>query len=103
MNIFSNLDDLPSFSRTVITIGAFDGVHAGHRKILKRVHQLARENNGESVVITFHPHPREVIYPKDDSLQLLTLLEEKFPHFESVGIDHVVVVPFTIEFSQMHP
>lgn len=103
MNIFLNLDDLPSFSRTVITIGAFDGVHAGHRKILKRVQQLAKEYTAESVVITFNPHPREVIYPKDTSLKLLTSLEEKFPHFEEIGIDHVVVVPFTIEFSQMIP
>jgi len=103
MNISLNLDDLPSFSRTVITIGAFDGVHGGHRKILKRVQQLAKEHDAESVVITFHPHPREVIYPKDTSLKLLTSLDEKFPHFEEIGIDHVVVVPFTIEFSQMIP
>ncbi len=103
MNIFFNLDDLPAFQKTVITIGAFDGVHAGHQKIVKRVHHLAKEQAAESVVITFHPHPREVIYPKDTSLELLTTLEEKFPYFEREGIDHVVVVPFTIEFSQMSP
>lgn len=103
MNIFSNLDELPGFSNTVLTIGSFDGVHKGHQKILKRVCQLAKEIDGESVVITFDPHPREVIYPKDKSLELLTTLEEKIPHFESAGIDHLIVVPFSIEFSQMQP
>ncbi len=87
----------------MITIGSFDGVHGGHQRILQRVRQLADEQGAESLVITFHPHPREVIYPKDQSIRLLTSLEEKLGYFEEQGIDHIVVVPFTVEFSQMQP
>ena len=103
MNIHTNLQDLPSFERTIVTIGSFDGVHSGHQKILRRVNQLAKGMDCESVVITFHPHPREIIYPKDQTIQLLTSLSEKLSRFEQLGVNHVVVVPFTIEFSQMHP
>ncbi|MDQ3015137.1 MAG: adenylyltransferase/cytidyltransferase family protein, partial [Bacteroidota bacterium] len=64
MNIYRGLTALPEFQNSVITIGSYDGVHAGHRKILKRVQQLAEEINGIDVVITFHPHPREIVNPK---------------------------------------
>ena len=60
MNIFRGLSALPEFSNSVITIGSFDGVHQGHQKILKSIQQLAEENEGVDVVITFHPHPREI-------------------------------------------
>ena len=100
MNIFRGLSALPEFKDSVITIGSFDGVHLGHRKILKRIQQLAEEINGIDVVITFHPHPREIVYPKDDDLQILTTLDEKLEYFRRAGVSNVVVVPFTIEFSQ---
>lgn len=86
----------------MITIGSFDGVHCGHQKIIQQVNHLARSIDGESVVITFHPHPRQVIYPKDNTLQLITLTEEKVRLLEQFQVDHVVVVPFTIEFSQQN-
>jgi hypothetical protein len=76
-------------------------VHQGHQKILAKIVQLARECGGESVVVTFDPHPRQVIYPKDDSLRLLTTTAEKTQHIERLGIDHLVVVSFTVEFSQL--
>lgn len=100
MKVFYNLNDLPKFKNAVLTIGSFDGVHQGHQKILERINHLAEDEGGESVVITFHPHPRLVIYPKDDSLRLITTINEKILLFEKYGVDNVVIVPFTIEFSQ---
>jgi hypothetical protein len=100
MMVHNDLKQLPEFKNAVITIGSFDGVHCGHQKIIQRVKELAQKVDGESVLITFHPHPRLVIYPKDRSLQLLTTIDEKVRLLERYGLDHVVVVPFSIEFSQ---
>ncbi len=100
MNIFRGLSLLPEFKNSVITIGSYDGVHLGHQKILKRIQQLAEEINGVDIVITFHPHPREIVYPKDDDLQIITTLNEKLEYFRRYGVSNVVVIPFTIEFSQ---
>ncbi len=99
MNIFRGLSALPEFTNTVITIGSYDGVHAGHQRILKRIQQLAEEVNGVDVVVTFHPHPREIVYPKDKELQIITTLDEKLEYFRRYGVSNVVIVPFTIEFS----
>lgn len=101
MRVFYQLEDLPQFKRAVLTIGSFDGVHSGHQQLLARINRLAHQSGGESIVITFHPHPRQVIYPKDDSLQLLSTIEEKVALFERYGVDNVVVVPFTVAFSQL--
>ncbi|HZV68127.1 MAG TPA: riboflavin biosynthesis protein RibF [Saprospiraceae bacterium] len=100
MNIFRGLSALPEFKNSVITIGSYDGVHLGHQKLLKRVQQLAEEINGVDIVITFHPHPREIVFPKDDDLQIITTLNEKLEYFRRYGVSNVVIVPFTIEFSQ---
>lgn len=100
MNIYRGLSALPEFRNSVITIGSYDGVHLGHQKILKRIQQLAEEINGEDVVITFHPHPREIVYPKDGDLQIITSLDEKLEYFQRYGVSNVVIIPFTIEFSQ---
>lgn len=100
MNVYKDLHTLPQFRNAVITIGSFDGVHGGHQSILERVKELARQVDGESVVITFHPHPRLVVYPKDTSLRLINTLDEKITLLERYGIDNVVIVPFTIAFSQ---
>ena len=101
MRVFNDLNHLPSFRNAVITIGSFDGVHTGHQRIIEKVNALARQIDGESLVITFHPHPRQVIYPKDDTLKLLTTVEEKVSLLEKYGVDNVVIVPFTVEFSQL--
>ena len=100
MRVHRDLNNLPAFRNAVITIGSFDGVHIGHQKILRKVKDLAIANGGESIAITFHPHPRQIVYPKDNTLQLITTTEEKIALFENYGIDHLVIVPFTIEFSQ---
>lgn len=101
MNVFRDLNQLPEFKNAVITIGSFDGVHRGHQRIIEKINHLARSIEGESVVITFHPHPRLIVYPKDASLQLLCTTEEKIQLLEKYGVDNVVVVPFTVEFSQL--
>ena len=101
MNVYNSLSDLPDFKNAIITIGSYDGVHRGHQKILEKIKQLAKDNDGESVVITFHPHPRQIIYPNDKTLRLLNTIDEKVALFERYGVDHVVVVPFTVEFSQI--
>lgn len=103
MNIYRNINDLPSFSKTILTIGSFDGVHLGHKSILQRMVSLAREISGETVVITFYPHPRNVVFPNDKKLFLLNSPDEKIEEIRKLGIDHLVIIPFSIEFSQLHP
>lgn len=101
MKVHRDLSKLPYFKNAVVTIGSFDGVHLGHRKLLKKVKDLAIANSGESVVVTFHPHPRQIIYPKDTDLQLITTTDEKIDLISQSGVDHLVIVPFTVEFSQV--
>ncbi len=103
MKVHRSVDALPEFKSAVVTFGTFDGVHLGHKKILNRIISLAREFDGESVLVTFHPHPRSIIYPKDKSLHLLSTLEEKIGLFEKTGLDHLVIVPFSFEFSRLSP
>ncbi len=85
----------------VVTSGTFDGVHVGHQKILQRLKELARETGGETVVVTYWPHPRLVLYPDDPAIRLLTTFDEKLSLLETLGIDHLVQIPFTKEFSQL--
>ncbi|MGB3587160.1 MAG: riboflavin biosynthesis protein RibF, partial [Tunicatimonas sp.] len=89
--------------RPVVTSGTFDGVHIGHQKILNRLQELAKEVDGETVVLTFWPHPRLVLKGDESSLKLLNTFEEKARLLEQVGIDHLVQIPFTEEFSQLSP
>lgn len=85
----------------VVTSGTFDGVHIGHQKILGRLRELARDTGGETVVVTFWPHPRFVLHPEDNSLKLLSTFEEKVVLFDALGVDHLVQIPFTKQFSQL--
>ncbi|MDQ0108552.1 riboflavin kinase/FMN adenylyltransferase [Chitinophaga terrae (ex Kim and Jung 2007)] len=101
MQVHRDLDQLPEFRNAIITIGTFDGVHAGHRFIIEQLQQAAKECHGETVIITFDPHPREVLQPQSNTLRLLTTLPEKIALLEKEGIDHLVVVPFTKAFSEM--
>ncbi|MET3880573.1 MULTISPECIES: bifunctional riboflavin kinase/FAD synthetase [Chitinophaga] len=101
MQVHRDLDHLPEFRKAVITIGTFDGVHAGHRFIIEQLEQAATACGGETVIITFDPHPREVLQPAPNNIRLLTTLPEKIALLERAGIDHLVVVPFTKAFSEM--
>ena len=91
----------PNLENVYITIGSFDGVHSGHQKIVDRLQRLSSELNCENVVITFDTHPRNVVYPKDKSLKLLSSLKEKIELFSRYGVQNLIIVPFTIEFSQI--
>lgn len=101
MRIFRNFEEASCILNPVITTGSFDGVHAGHKTILKRLNKLAKENNGESVLITFHPHPRKVLYPETigKTLKLINTQEEKIELLRKSGIDNIIVVKFTREFA----
>ena len=94
MRIFHGFDNLAPISKPIVTIGSYDGVHHGHREILSHVCKLARQHSGESVVITFHPHPRLVLH-KDQTLRQLNTLPEKLELLAQVGIDNVLIIPFT--------
>ena len=84
----------------VVTIGSFDGVHLGHCKILERLNFIAQEKHGESVVVTFNPHPRLVLFPHENDLQLLNTKDEKTMLLEKAGIQHLIFYPFTKEFAK---
>jgi len=101
MRVFRNVDELPAFNRAILTIGTFDGVHKGHQTIIKRIRELAKQNNGESIILTFHPHPRLVINPNDHTLKLLNTLDEKISLLEKYGIDNLIIVPFSDVFRNL--
>lgn len=101
MRVFKNLENLPRFKNAVLTIGTFDGVHKGHQKILDRIAALARANGGESILVTFNPHPRFVLQPGNKELKLLNTLEEKIALLDTYGLDNLVVAPFSKAFSQL--
>jgi len=99
MKVHQNIYTLPPFRNAVVTIGTFDGVHSGHRKIIQQLKREAEATDGESVIITFHPHPRMVV-KSGSPLHLINTFAEKLELLEATGIDHLVVVPFTEEFAQ---
>lgn len=101
MKIYEGLKDLPKIPYPVVTSGTFDGVHLGHQKILKRIKEIAKDNGGETVLLTFWPHPRLVLYPNEHKLRLLSTFEEKAKLLREFGIDHLISIPFTKEFSQL--
>lgn len=100
MKIYTDLKDFSAIN-PVVTIGTFDGVHLGHRKVIRRLQELAQKVKGETVIFTFYPHPRLVLNTEDNGLRLINTLEEKKLLLEAAGIDHLVVYPFTIEFSKL--
>jgi riboflavin kinase / FMN adenylyltransferase len=99
MKIHRNINDLPVFTNAVITIGTFDGVHLGHCQIIDSLKEEAAKANGESVIITFHPHPRKVVSSVITGVRLINTLPERIELLEKTGIDHLVIVPFTDFFA----
>jgi len=91
----------PRPNQAVVTTGTFDGVHLGHKTIVDRLIESARQTEGESVVVTFDPHPRQVLYPNDQSLKLLQSIEEKAARLEALGVDHLLVLKFDKAFSEL--
>lgn len=101
MKIYKSLDDFPDIHRPVVTIGSFDGVHLGHQKILQRINNIAESIQGETVLVSFWPHPRMVLFPESHGIKLLYSFEEKAALLENFGVDHLLSIPFTKEFSMM--
>ena len=99
MQVHRNLEGLPVFKNAIVTIGTFDGVHLGHQKIIQQLKEAAESTNGETVIITFHPHPRKIVSSVPGDIKLLTTLEERIGLLKESGIDHLVVVPFDNKFS----
>jgi riboflavin kinase / FMN adenylyltransferase len=102
MKVHYGFENIENIKNPVVTTGSFDGVHVGHRVILNRLNTLASENDGESVLITFHPHPRKVLFPeKAKDIFLINSQREKKYLLETVGINHVIIVEFTKEFAKI--
>jgi riboflavin kinase / FMN adenylyltransferase len=101
VKIHTSFESLKNVKNPVVTIGTFDGVHRGHQSILKRLREIAAQVNGETVMLSFYPHPRIVLYPDDHKVELLSSPEEKASQLQASGLDHLVIYPFSREFSRM--
>lgn len=101
MIIYRGISDIQPLPNAVVTSGTFDGVHRGHQTILARLTEVARLSGGESVLITYWPHPRTVVSSDSADLKLLTTLDEKIELLDQAGVDHLVIIPFTRSFSQL--
>ena len=103
MKIFYDFDHVGTIRNAVVTTGSFDGVHIGHKVILQRLKKLAAEIGGETVLITFHPHPRKVLYPETagKGLYLINSQREKINLLQKAGLDNLIIVTFTLAFSQI--
>ncbi len=100
MKIHYTLESLPHFRNPVVTVGVFDGVHLGHVKVIEQLVDYAHKKEGESILLTFDPHPQEVLHPRGDFF-LINTIEERIALLSQTGIDHLIVVPFTLTFSQL--
>ena len=100
MKIFHNFEGLDCIKNPVVTTGSFDGVHLGHKVIIDRLNQIASDIVGESVLITFYPHPRKVLYPEAE-LSLINSQEEKIELLRNAKLDNLIIINFTLEFSQI--
>jgi riboflavin kinase/FMN adenylyltransferase len=102
MRIFRSFEEAKIIRNSVVTTGSFDGVHLGHKIILNRLRRVAEKNNGESVLITFHPHPRKVLYPETygKDLKLINSQEEKLDLLREAGLDNIIIVEFTKDFAK---
>ena len=94
MQLHHGIENL-NITKPVVTIGSFDGVHKGHVQVIASLRRVAAHLHGESVIISFEPHPREVLYPLEKRPGILTMLDEKAEILESLGIDHLIILPFT--------
>ena len=103
MKIHYGFNTAGTIKNPVITTGSFDGVHVGHKAILNRINEIAAATGGESVLITFHPHPRKVLFPETagKNLLLISSQREKIELLSKTGIDHLIIVEFTKEFSEI--
>ena len=102
MEVYNSIEEFNIDCATAVTTGTFDGVHSGHNVIIQRLKTAAKKINGESVILTFFPHPRMVLYPDDNELRLLNTINERILMLEKAGIDHLIIHPFSKEFSRLN-
>lgn len=100
MKIYNSIDNFKPNFKPIITLGTFDGVHIGHKYILSHLNNISQEEKGESVLITFDPHPRHVLYPENQELKLINTLEEKETHLKEANLSHLIIQKFTKDFSR---
>ncbi|MET3114810.1 riboflavin kinase/FMN adenylyltransferase [Pedobacter sp. CG_S7] len=101
MKIYHHLSEFKKLNNAVVTIGTFDGVHYGHQKIVKRLCELAKTTGGESVILTFFPHPRLILDPENQDLKMINTISEKAVILADLGVDHLIIIPFTRDFSNL--
>jgi riboflavin kinase/FMN adenylyltransferase len=99
MRVYNNINEFTAVNNAVVTIGTFDGVHIGHQKIIAGIKELADSIGGETVILTFFPHPRMILNPEDESIKLITTINEKAELMERLGVDHLIITPFSRDFS----
>lgn len=102
MKVYTSPESFKDVRNPVLTTGTFDGVHKGHRHIIDRLRSIADEADGETVVFTFFPHPRMILFPDDTNLRLLNTQNEKIELLEKAGVDHLIIFPFSKEFSRLN-
>jgi len=100
MHVYRNIDDVKRDEKTAVTVGTFDGVHLAHRSIIDKVLELSKQNILRSFIVTFEPHPQEVLKNKTPDIKLLTTIDEKLRLFEKARVGHVLIINFTEEFSK---
>jgi riboflavin kinase/FMN adenylyltransferase len=100
VKLHTNLEQFKA-RKPVVTIGTFDGVHLGHQKVILRLQEFAKQHDGETIIFTFHTHPRLITSPNENNLRLLTTLNEKIKLFEKYGIDHLIIYTFDKSFSEL--
>ncbi len=103
MQVYQSIDQIPYEKCSYVTIGTFDGIHLGHQKIIEELVQKSRQRKGRSVLVTFHPHPQSIVHKKTHPIDLLTPLDEKLEKLEELGLDVVLVIPFTDKLVNMEP
>ncbi|WP_442795494.1 bifunctional riboflavin kinase/FAD synthetase [Pelobium manganitolerans] len=103
MQVYHHINDFTRLENAVVTIGTFDGVHLGHQQIIKELTDCAKLIKGETVVLTFFPHPRMILNPENHALKMINTMAEKAEILDHLGVDHLIITPFTRDFSNQTP
>ena len=103
MKVYTKLEELNNLEHCILTIGSFDGLHLGHQALIKKVTELAKTSKTDSAMLTFHPHPRSVLGRDGKPVELITTMKERVRRLEQLGLDHLAIIPFTRDLSEMQP
>lgn len=103
MKVYTKLEELNNLEHCILTIGSFDGLHLGHQALIRKVTELAKASKTDSAMLTFHPHPRSVLGRDGKPVELITTMKERVRRLEQLGLDHLAIIPFTRDLSEMQP